>query len=127
MPRRTSAWSSTIRIFMSSTCSPDGEHGDDRGAASRSRFDIERPGERFRAGAHDPYPEVGVFILHRRDPTTAVLDLDADLRVRRGHADAHGRRARVLRRVRECLADDRVDRLEHLLVRRLELTVDLDA
>src|SRR5213594_2718272 len=108
MPRRTSAWSSTIRILMSSTCSPDGEHGDDRGAASRSRFDVEPPGERFRTGAHDPYPEMGVFILHRRDAATAVLDLDTHLFVRHGDPDECRGRARMLRRVRERFAHDRV-------------------
>src|SRR4029453_1965475 len=101
MPRRTSAWSSPIRILISSPCSPDGEHGDDRGAASRSRFDLERPAERFRAGAHDPYPEVGVFIVHDRDPRTAVFDLDAPLRLFRRYADVGGRCTRVLRGVRE--------------------------
>src|SRR5947207_11866353 len=127
MPRRTSAWSSTIRILMSSTCSPDGEHGDNGGAASRSRFDVERPGKRFRSGAHDPYPEVRVFILHGRDPTTAVLDLDADLRVGQGHANVSGRRSRVFRGVCQRLADDRVDGLEQLFARRLDVSDDLDA
>src|SRR5262245_53853016 len=126
MPRRTSAWSSTIRILMSSTCSPDGEHGDDRGAASRSRSDVEPPAERFGTGTHDAYPEVGVPILHRRDAAAAVLDLDTHLFTRDDDPDVCQGRARVLRGVREGFAHDGVHGLQHVLAGRFELSFDVD-
>src|SRR5262245_1400939 len=126
MPRRTSAWSSTIKILMSSPCSSDGEHRDDRGAVSRSRFDVERSAEGFRSGPHDPYPEVVVLILHRGDTAPAIFDLDPNLGSGRRHAHVRGRCPGMLRGVREGLADDRVNRLEHLFVRRLEVSLDLD-
>src|SRR5881397_2219542 len=126
MPRRTSAWSSTIRILMSSTCSPDGEHGDDHGAASRCRSDVEGPTELLGEGPHVRYPEVGVFILDRSDTTAAILDLDPHLGVGRRDAHLGDQSARVLRGIGERLAHDRVDRLEHPLVRVFQIALDLD-
>src|SRR4051794_41131597 len=114
MPRRTNAWSSTIRIFMTSPGSSDGEARDDARAHPGRRSDIDGAADLFGPGLHHPHPEVGSTVGDAGDPAAVVLDLD--LEPVEPRVDLHHDVARtgMFRGVRDRLVHDAVRGVHHV-------------
>ena len=108
MPRRTSAWSSTIRILIcSSPCPPTGSTATTRGSASGRRLDLDGSADLLGSDPHHAQAEVRIVVLGVpgcRGP--GLRPRSAAPLAPASHPDGHIGRSCVLRCVREGLGDD---------------------
>ena len=109
IPRRTSAWSSTIRTSRASPC-PTGSLATTR-VPPRRRSDVDRAAMSSRDPTHHVQAEVRDVVLRLPKPAAVVLDLDLTERIgAKTDGDLGGPRAS--RRSR-AFADHRVRGLQH--------------